>query len=102
MLRGPTAARWGQARKFCKSQNMVLPYPSTMSDNKMYAAAGTTWLDVNVNHILNNHNKHFHYWMRRQRGWMNRNGNWSARQATFNAEYYCVKQGIVTVSLNDN
>lgn len=91
MIRAPRPAKWGSAKTFCASHNMVLPHPINKYENRMLAVAGSTWLDVNVNDIFNEDNKNFNNWVRRQRGWMNSNGVWSALLADSVQNYFCVK-----------
>ena len=100
MIRAPRPAKWGSAKTFCASHNMVLPHPINKYENRMLAVAGSTWLDVNVNDIFNEDNKNFNNWVRRQRGWMNSNGVWSALLADSVQNYFCVKPGMLTMLFN--
>jgi len=68
--------------------------------NDLYAAAGTTWLNVNVNELLENNN--FQNWERRQRGWLSNDGVWKSRMGGNPSAYFCVIPGrnIVFVLFN--
>ena len=70
---------------------MFLPHPQTNKLNSMYALAGSTWLNVNINELLNDDK--YSNWLRRQRGWLNTNGQWNARHGDEAVDFFCVTQG---------
>merc|ERR1711971_60525 len=91
MLRGARRANWPEARDYCEAHDMVLPHPRNAHINSLYASAGTTWMNINVNDILNDFDEGFQNWRRRQRGWMTPNGRWANRPATDNLNFFCVE-----------
>ena len=91
MLRGPSRARWAQARDYCAANGMELPHPRNQDENNAYSAAGPTWLDVNVNTKLND--GEFNNFRRRQRAWMDPTGRWISRIAGRSLDYFCVEPG---------
>ena len=78
---------------------MTLPHPQNVELNRLYASAGTTWLNVNVNDLLNDDS--FANWERRQRGWLNENGQWNSRNGGDEVDFFCVKPGSVPGSFYD-
>ena len=110
-MRGVVDAPWGIAQSMCEQNNMVLPNPKTKAENDQYAAAGPTWIDINVNDVLSC--KHYSnlasckynclavqketFWTRRQRGFLNTEGRWSVENGADNMPYYCVQSGMTLV-----
>ena len=89
ILRAAEKAPFGIADAYCQEHDMTLPHPQNDQINSLYAAAGTTWLNVNVNELLNDDS--FSNWQRRQRGWLNENGQWKSRDGGDVIDFFCVK-----------
>jgi len=68
-----------------------LPFPKNLNFNEKYAEAGTTWMDLNFNSILQKGK--YSNWRRRQRGWMNPEGQWVPRDGAEETAFFCVEKG---------
>ena len=86
---GPQRASFGNAKKFCDSINMTLPAPMNDSQNRLYARAGPTWIDVTADFVVER--GQYQNWRGQQRGWLNgRDGRWRNRWRGSRLDYYCV------------
>jgi len=92
MIRGPVNAPWGVAQAFCEEHGMALPKPRNDRFNSMYVeAGGRTWLDENVNSLIDDGK--YENWLDRRRGYLNQNGRWSIRSGGDHLPYFCVERG---------
>jgi len=94
MIRGPASIPWGHAKRFCEDRDMEIPNPKNAELNHLYAGAGPTWLDINVNDIFNAYDDGYKNWRKKQRGFMTRHGRWVNRLATDRLPFYCVYPGL--------
>ena len=71
---------------------MRLPLPKTKSRNEKISQFGETWVDLNVNEILDKGYEDFIEWEKRKRAYLTETGEWAIAYGRQSLRYFCVKK----------
>ena len=71
---------------------MRLPLPKSRTRNEKISQFGETWVDLNVNELLNKGYEDFIAWEKRQRAYLSETGKWDIAFGGQSLRYFCVRK----------
>ena len=71
---------------------MRLPLPKTKTRNEKISQFGETWVDLNVNELLDRAYEDFVKWEKRQRAYLTETGPWDIAFGGKFLRYFCVQK----------
>ena len=71
---------------------MRLPLPKTKTRNEKISQFGETWVDLNINELLDRGYEDFIEWEKRKRAYLTETGEWAIAYGGQSLRYFCVQK----------
>jgi len=88
---GLSPMNFKKATIFCEENQMLLPRPTNAEMNMIASKVGPTWLDVDVNSILDRHTD-YGYWKHPLNAYLTELGDWNVLDGDDEKNFWCEKR----------